>query len=312
MNCPRLSIGLPVRNGARFLAETLDSLLGQTFGDFELLIADNASTDATQEIASAYAARDSRIRYHRHAENVGGARNFNFCFEQTRGELFKWSASDDRLHPTFLQRCVAVLEERPEVVLCAADAVEIDSEGTLGARYDYDMATDDPRASVRFRDLILVRHPCTLVFGVARRDSLATTRLIGGFVSADRVLLAELGLRGRLVSIPEPLFERRVHEENSIFLDKRGSLLAWFDPSRSGAVSLPTWRLVGELLRSVKAAPISAREKLRCAGAIATHAHRRRSELLLDLRVASRRWLGRLPLVRDSVTQLRGPSAHAD
>ena len=72
---PRVSIGVPVYNGDRFLAETLDAILAQTFADFEVVIVDNASTDRTAEIGQAYAARDPRISYQRNPANIGAMRN---------------------------------------------------------------------------------------------------------------------------------------------------------------------------------------------------------------------------------------------
>ena len=68
---PRLSIGLPVFNGERYLAEAIESLLAQSFSDFELLILDNASTDATKRICADFCSRDQRIRYTRNAANIG-------------------------------------------------------------------------------------------------------------------------------------------------------------------------------------------------------------------------------------------------
>lgn len=309
---PRLAIGLPVRNGARFLAAALDTLLGQSFADFEVLVADNASTDATADIAAEYARRDARVRYHRHRENIGASGNFNFCFTATHGELFKWAACDDRLAPTFLERCIEVLDTRPEVVLAATRAVEIDSQGTLGQPYEFALSTDDPRPSVRFRELVVVRHPCTLVFGVARREALAETALISNYVSADRVLLAELALRGRIVEVGDPLFERRVHEDNSIMLDKRSTLLAWYDPRLGGTISLPSWRLVQELIRAANAAPITWVERVRCYRAVAAHAHFRRSDLSLDLNFAVRKILARSDRWRALAASIRGTGHRAD
>ena len=100
---PRLTLGLPVYNGERFLAESLDALLAQTFTDFELIISDNGSTDGTGEIAQRYAAQDSRIRYVHHPKNLGATFNHNFVIEQARGELFKWVSDDDLYAPTLLQ-----------------------------------------------------------------------------------------------------------------------------------------------------------------------------------------------------------------
>ena len=92
---PRLSIGLPVYNGENYLAESIEALLGQSYQDFELIISDNASTDGTDGISRRYAKQDSRVRYIRHQRNIGLAPNHNFVFRQSRGEFFKWAASDD-------------------------------------------------------------------------------------------------------------------------------------------------------------------------------------------------------------------------
>src|SRR5882762_8329729 len=92
---PRLSLGLPVYNGEEYLAESLDALLGQSYGDFELVISDNASADGTEEICRQYADKDSRIRYVRQPKNIGATPNHNYLFEVCRTELFKWVSHDD-------------------------------------------------------------------------------------------------------------------------------------------------------------------------------------------------------------------------
>ena len=107
---PRVSIGLTVFNSERYLDESIQSLLSQTFQDFELIISDNASTDRTKDIALTYAARDHRVRYVRNRMNIGVAGNFNQVFRLSSGEFFKWAAYDDLCAPDFLFRCVEVLD----------------------------------------------------------------------------------------------------------------------------------------------------------------------------------------------------------
>jgi glycosyltransferase involved in cell wall biosynthesis len=92
---PKVSIGMPVFNGEKFIREALDSLLAQTFTDFELIISDNASTDATETICREYEVRDERVRYVRQVENLGAAANFQFVLDEGRGEYFMWAAHDD-------------------------------------------------------------------------------------------------------------------------------------------------------------------------------------------------------------------------
>lgn len=92
---PAVTIGLPVYNGAEHIAEALDSLLAQSFTDFEILVSDNASSDATAEIVDAYASRDARVSLHRQPENIGAAGNYEWVLRQARGRYFMWAAHDD-------------------------------------------------------------------------------------------------------------------------------------------------------------------------------------------------------------------------
>src|SRR5687767_9303189 len=118
-NEPRVSIGLPVFNGESHLALALDSVLAQTFGDFELVISDNGSTDSTRQICEDYAKRDARIRYLRSDENRGAAWNYNRVFERSRGAFFKWMAHDDLIAPQYLERCVEALDRAPATTVLA-------------------------------------------------------------------------------------------------------------------------------------------------------------------------------------------------
>ena len=90
----RVLVGLPVYNGEAYLRQAIDSVLGQTFTDFQLFIADNASTDGTAAICQSYAARDRRVRYHRHAANIGAMQNWYYTFRSTPSEYFIGAAHD--------------------------------------------------------------------------------------------------------------------------------------------------------------------------------------------------------------------------
>ena len=113
---PKVGVGMPVYNGERYLEEALDSILAQSFDDFELVISDNASTDRTEEICRAYAHKDERIRYFRMRENYGVIDNFNNAFRLSAGEYFKWAASDDVCEHDYLRKAVEVLDRDPSVV----------------------------------------------------------------------------------------------------------------------------------------------------------------------------------------------------
>jgi glycosyltransferase involved in cell wall biosynthesis len=113
---PLVSVGMPVFNSEATLETVIDSLLGQSFTDFELIISDNASTDATPAICQDYANKDSRIKYIRQPKNVGANRNFKFVFEQGKGRYFLWAAGDDVRSSDFLEENVQFLETHADYV----------------------------------------------------------------------------------------------------------------------------------------------------------------------------------------------------
>lgn len=283
---PRLSIGLPVYNGERYIKFALDSILAQTFNDFELIISDNASTDSTMQICQEYAARDSRIKYHRNLENIGAAANFNRTFQLARSPYFKWAAADDVLSPTFLEKCVEILDQNPNVVLSYTKANRIDSSGAVDGAYDYLMRVDHPAPHIRFHDLIMVNHFCVAAFGVSRRDVLSKTPLIAKFVGSDRTLLAELGLRGKLFEVPEYLFHRRDHPQASTRLFTKYNRLSWFDPAKRKQLNFLYWKVGTEYLRAVMKVPLPLQEKLQCSQAVARWFVSKRRALLDDFKAA--------------------------
>src|SRR5262245_44937991 len=126
---PRISIGLPVYNGEKFLKESVNSLLAQTFDDFELILSDNASTDETPAICRSYSDADKRVRYFRNDENIGVYRNFNRVFQLGSGEYFKWAAADDICHRELLAKCLKVLESDASVVATYPKVQFVDEEG---------------------------------------------------------------------------------------------------------------------------------------------------------------------------------------
>lgn len=262
---PKVSIGLPVYNGEPFLAEALDSILGQTFSDFELIISDNASQDRTREICLDYARRDSRIRYDRNTSNHGASRNFNRVFHLSRGRYFKWAAHDDLLAPEFLARTVEVLDRYPSVVLCFSRMRIISSTGEVQRR-DFTNGLDRISSfcvPTRFGEIVLKRHGCFHIWGLLRREVLAKTPLISDHIASDRTLLARLALAGRFYEVAEELFLLRGHEERSVRVPFY-LRAAWFSPSRQGKLCFPNWRVLQEYAAAIGDSPLSAGGRLRC------------------------------------------------
>ena len=112
-NLPEVSIGLPVYNGELFLKKALDSLLNQTYSNFELIISDNNSTDSTQKICEEYAKNDKRICYICQEKNIGAFSNFSFVLSKAQGKYFMWAAVDDYWDDNFLQKNLDILQQNP-------------------------------------------------------------------------------------------------------------------------------------------------------------------------------------------------------
>jgi glycosyltransferase involved in cell wall biosynthesis len=268
---PLVSVGLPVFNGEAFLEDAIRSALGQTLGDLELILCDNASSDRTAEICRDYAARDPRVRYFRNPRNLGAAANYNLAFGHARGRYFKWLAHDDGMLPSFLAKTSRILEERPDAVLCNTVVSYIDSGGTQLGLYDAKLSgADSLSPSMRFAWMVLRSHTCVDFFGLIRREALNGSLLHGSFHGADRALLAQLALRGRMIQLPAPLLAIREHPNRYTRLQRRsGERAAWHDAARGGQVSFPTWRLYREYLAMVRRERLTPEERSRCYAVLA-------------------------------------------
>jgi glycosyltransferase involved in cell wall biosynthesis len=288
-NTPRVSVGLPVYNGETYLEEALDSLLAQTYSDFELIISDNASTDRTEKICRAYAIEHKRIRYFRNEVNIGGALNHNRVFELSRGEYFMWAGHDDLRAPEYLQRCVEVLDQNPRIVLCYTKTQDIDAEGRSLPTKHADLAITSPRADERFRDLIRMDHRIEPIYGLIRSRILRKTPLEGQYADCDRVLLGELGLYGPFYEIPEYLFYRRDHPLGSVRVyPSRYQRTAWFEPTKPNTVVFPYNRQFKEYLRSIRRAPLSWYDEILCYLRMVGWLRRNWSKMGYDVVVASK------------------------
>jgi glycosyltransferase involved in cell wall biosynthesis len=264
---PRVSVALPVYNGERYLGRAITSILDQTYRDFELIISDNASTDATEPICREFAARDPRIRYARQPRNLGASPNFNFSYELATGEYFKWAAHDDFLEPQYLAACVQALDANPDAVLCHSLVRIVDGADRLVEVFrPIAPQAASSRPSERFA--ARMRNPrCLDIWGVIRKDALRDSVLIGSYIGMDRALLLELALRGRFLLIEEPLFTNRDHPERATRVTRtrtRKDLIAVYDTAAAGQTVLSTWifyqQSAGIISRNLK----GTKERLRC------------------------------------------------
>lgn len=264
---PRLTIGLVVYNGERYLRAALDSLLAQTYRDYELLISDNASTDATEQIAREAASRDARIRYIPHSHNRGLAANLNFVVRDARGDYFMWAGHDDLHARDFIERCIDVLEAQPDVVYAYGDTLLIDGQDRVFGREinRFDHVARSPNK--RFWEQLIVRGGQNF-YGILRTSALRAVAPHGTIPWAERVMFAELSLHGRLVVVPGATFFWRRHPDQvTAVWDSRMAFANVLDPTR------PRWRRLGPVLKAeyvmgymaaIWRAPLSTGERMRC------------------------------------------------
>ncbi len=261
MSRPLVTIGLPVYNGEKFLRRALDSLLGQTMGDFALIISDNASGDATGQICREYARADKRIRYYRNPANIGAPRNFNRTFKLADTKYFKWATADDFWGPEFLELALSVMERDPDVVLCYARTMIVAADGVPIEPYEDWLHLTEP-ARQRFTRLVRTIGLCHQHQGLIRSAGLRRTRLLMDHMGSDLNLLAELTLHGKFHELPQRLFFRRVHENSSSWArDDVAHQLAFYDPNRTYGIVLHDWRKYAAYLGAIRRAPIHSRDK---------------------------------------------------
>jgi glycosyltransferase involved in cell wall biosynthesis len=208
-----VSVCIPTYNYARFLGQAIESALAQTWGDFELIVSDNASTDETQEVIASYP--DERIRAYRNDVNLGLFGNFSRCLELARGDLVKFVCSDDWLDPRYLERTVPVMRDNPRVALLTTAANVVDDAGrTFGlASAELGPGPVVPAATAiaaQARWLNLIGMPTSTLI---RREAVAA---VGGFdqrfaPASDIHLWLKLLARGDLGWVPESLCSVRVH-----------------------------------------------------------------------------------------------------
>lgn len=269
---PRLSIGLPVFNGADYLEEALRSILAQTFTDFELVISDNASTDGTEHICRAYAMKDKRIKYYRNPKNIGATQNWYRVFDLSCGEYFASAAHDDLYAADYMEKCISVLDRDPSIIVCHSKTQIIDGQG---ARLDDDriskmlaakIDTVSSSPSVRLYNVIGVDYLCIQLYGVMRAQALRDTKVFVGYYGCDRNTLAELALIGKIFEIPEYLFFHRIYPDAlgaAVYSGRSLQELFFLDPGTDWNERFAALKVFGNYFRSVAQSPISFSEKIK-------------------------------------------------
>ena len=270
---PRVSFGIPVRNAQEFLPQALESILAQDFGDFEIVVCDNASTDGTGEVGREFAKRDSRIRYVRNEEDIGQIENFNRVFRLSRGKYFRWMGADDWLEPSYTSKCVAALESNPAAIGITTLWRRVDDDGNVDYRELRGDRAESPKLWRRFFRCLWLLQADPLyfdpIYGMLRRDVLERTELLTISRWTDRLLAVDLVLAGPFGHVQECLAGRRnAREDAAILLSRYHRNYA---KGRNGAtpsrVGRP-WTMYASIAGRVWKNPINLRWKIVLAPAV--------------------------------------------
>jgi glycosyltransferase involved in cell wall biosynthesis len=286
IRAPRLTVGMPVYNGDRTLATALEALLGQTFGDFELVVSDNASTDGTPDLLARYAAFDPRLRIVRQPQNLGANPNYSEVARRAHGEYFKWASSNDWCAPTFFERCIDVLDARSDIVLAFPRTKLFVTVPENAEEYPYDFGLESDRPADRFIHLASKLRLNNVFNGVIRVAALRRTRLVPHHCGSDIVLMAHLALLGKFAQVPEPLFFRRMEPQSATRLMSADAMRRHHYPRPDARALFQSWRLSADWFRVVLAAPVPIAEKRRAFAHTARTCYYHWGDLVQDFREA--------------------------
>jgi glycosyltransferase involved in cell wall biosynthesis len=264
---PAIGVGMPVYNGEPYLEGALRSVLTQEDADFELVIADNCSTDGTEELCRELARTDPRVRYLRRERNVGITANHNLVVHETRGEFFSYATSDDEYRKDRLSLLSAALRRHPDAAAAISGVEEIDEEGrTIGSWRDASPTVQpDPVSRLRHR---LLNYDETMHFyGLMRRETLLRAKPLEPILPADRVMIAGLALLGPLVVVDELLLRHRNHSGSNSQVNHARLFRAREKPGDQ-RFFLPNVEEGRALMRVIRNAPLSSGQRLRAYAAL--------------------------------------------
>jgi glycosyltransferase involved in cell wall biosynthesis len=241
---PRVVIGLPAYENAEFLPEALESLLGQTYPDFAVVVCDDSASEEPGRVVERFARRDPRIHYERNSDRLGMIDNWRRTYERARelhpdAEFFAWGSDHDAWHPRWLERLVPLLDGDPEVVLAYPMNIRIGADGApLVTPWRFDtqgIADVGERMSVAARGM----YAGDMVYGLFRAEAQGRAGVFRHVLLPDRLLLSEMSIHGQFAQVPEILWFRRFTGIASLKRQR-----AAFFPEGAPAYSYLPWWLV--------------------------------------------------------------------
>lgn len=217
-NSTLVSICMPVFNEERYIQETLDSLLNQTYKNFEVLISDNASTDATFNLCSRYCESDTRFKIHSHLVNIGQVNNFSRCYTRANGDLVLMLSGNDVLASNYIETVVDVHNAEPDTGIVYSRIIKIDESSSqirkLDDRHYFNTDFDDIQNA--YVTLLKNFKDPGSFFGTFKREVLEKLQLMRHVYGSDQIFIGEASLYGNIRCVDEYLFLSRSHERKAL------------------------------------------------------------------------------------------------
>ena len=234
-----VTIGMPVFNGEKYIAEAIDALLQQSYQDFVLLISDNASTDATMEICREYAVSDSRVRYLRQRENIGATRNFISVLEKAESDYFMWAAYDDLWSKDWLETAVVALEGNQDAAFALSDVILKSINYKVwrtvpASRFSYVEEGGREERVLQYLNRHIYSHKTNMVYSLMRLPVLREAVELAGFMNAEILCAAILWLAPGVIMESGKFYKRYPKKWPAMFINKhpRPEKVLAFEASR--------------------------------------------------------------------------------
>jgi len=224
---PLITVGMPSYNKAPYLSEAIESILAQSYTNFELVISDDRSSDGSAEICAAYAQRDSRVRFVSQPDNLGMIANFDFVLNEAKGEYFMWFSADDRVDPNWLETCLKACDEGG--VIGFGQVADVRQDGSIKRRYPLSSVTGSRLSRICSLYWTMLQE-CNMLHGVTRTERV---RKMGGLrpyafagIAFDFLYVWDSALQGELIAKPCAWLYKRDSINNGLIQRAgRGSLL---------------------------------------------------------------------------------------
>lgn len=246
---PLFTIGVPAYNEEKFLPQTLDSLLQQSYKNFKVLICDDCSTDNTLSIARKYALMDNRIEVLSSERKLSFVENWNRSLSACNSPYFAWIGAHDVLHSDYFKEALDVFNVNPEVVLVYPQAVLIDIENIRGQSADSDFET----IGLNKRDALIKvaknLHFCTAIHGVFKTEVLKKLPIlhIQAFDALILFLVSIYGEIGKTKNVT--FFRRQVRVENAKQTEKRWEEAGMFKRTKTNHFIILSRKFISFYLR---------------------------------------------------------------